>query len=96
MFPDKWILFACRSAADRRTSYERQRGAARSECECCPEPAVQVHRRQCLQQLAALSAAALVAPAHAAIVDEDAARRVFDSAGQLTLSLHMLSCCNSA
>ena len=45
------------------------------------EPAVQTNRRTCLQQLAALSAAALVAPAHAAIVDEDAARRVFDSAG---------------
>ncbi|CAK0784896.1 hypothetical protein CVIRNUC_008101 [Coccomyxa viridis] len=76
-----------RSAAHRRISCESQRGAMRSKSEYCSEPAVQVHRRTCLQQLAALSAAALVAPAHAAIVDEDVARRVFDSAALSVVSI---------
>jgi hypothetical protein len=35
-----------------------------------------------MKQLAALLAAADVAPARAAIVDEDVARRVFESAGE--------------
>ena len=86
MFPDP-CPFTCRSKS--------QRDTARSEAECCSESAFQTHRRTCLQQLAALSAAAIVAPAHAAIVDEDVARRVFDSAGHLTLSLYMTPCFTS-
>lgn len=43
---------------------------------------VRLTRRLCLQQLAAVIAAAIATPAQAAIVDEEVAQRVFDSAGE--------------
>lgn len=48
-----------------------------------------------MKQLAALLAAAAVAPARAAIVDEDVARRVFESAGESLSSVSYALCCFS-